>query len=163
MLNRTTEDWERLRELPALLKELPHLAAGLGFTFYSFRYTSPPYELHSENLLPGGRRIVQAALDFRPPYLQSSDIPLLWEPKTFAKGPALWSQAWELGLCHGWLQPVHQGVIRSCLALLRPHVSMSITELYEKAAGVMWLTERLHLAAGRDAAVRSKSISLGLG
>lgn len=141
----------------------PSSRCRVGIYLLQLQIHQPPYELHSENLLPGGRRIVQAALDFRPPYLQSSDIPLLWEPKTFAKGPALWSQARELGLCHGWLQPVHQGVIRSCLALLRPHVSMSITELYEKAAGVMWLTERLHLAAGRDAAVRSKSISLGLG
>ena len=153
MLDRTAQEWERLRELPALLKELPVLAEAIGFHFYSFSYTSPAHVVSSENLSPGGQAIVQAALDLRPAYLQRSDIPLLWESKTFAKAPSIWAAAQALGLCHGWVQPLHQGAIRSCLALLRPHVSMSLTECYQKAAGVMWLTERLHLAARRDADV----------
>jgi hypothetical protein len=153
MLRRTAEDWERLRDLPALLNELPVLADELGFHFYSFSYSNPAHPASKGNLLPGGDVIVQAALDFRPTYLQRSDIPLIWEPKTFAKAPIFWSEAQELGLCHGWVQPLHQGATRSYLAVLRPHVSVSTQELYVKAASVMWLSERLHLAALGYAAV----------
>lgn len=42
MLNRTAQDWERLRALPALLKELPAITDELGFHFYSFSCTCPP-------------------------------------------------------------------------------------------------------------------------
>ncbi len=153
MFNRTEEDWKRLRELPALLKELPLLAESLGFHFYSFRYTGPNHEVRSGNLLLDGDVIVQAALDFRDAYLQRSDIPLIWEPKVFAKAPVFWSEAQELGLRHGWVQPLHGGATRSYLALFRPHVSLSIKECYQKAAGFMWLTERLHLAALGDSTV----------
>ena len=150
MLNRTMEDWERLRDLPALLNELPSLAEELGFHYYSFAFTSTTHEVNSEHLLAGGQAIVQAALDFRPPHLQRSSIPLIWGEKAFAMAPLLWTEAKTLGLHHGWVQPLSQGATQSHLALLRPHVSLSIAELYQKAAHVMWLGERLHLAASQS-------------
>ena len=154
MLNRTAADWERLRELPALLQELPLLAEALGFHFYSFSYTSPTHEVYASNLLSGGQRLVQAALDFRlGRHLHHANMPVLWTEASFMKRPHLWNIAQVLGLRHGWIQPLYDGVRQSSLALLRPHVSLSTMELYPKAAQAMWLGERLHHAAICSAAV----------
>jgi hypothetical protein len=153
MLNRTAKDWQRLCHLSTLLKELPAFADELGFHYYCFAFTSPAQTINTGNLLPGGAPLVQAALEFRPAHLRRANIPLVWEAKTFAHAPFHWPEAQKLGLRHGWVQPVHQGASRSSLALLRPHVSVSINELYQKAATVMWLAERLHLAALSEAGV----------
>ncbi|WP_336331672.1 autoinducer binding domain-containing protein [Pseudomonas putida] len=153
MLNRTAEEWQRLCHLAALLDELPALTNELGFHYYHFNFAYRKHEISAGNLLPGGDVIVQAALDFRPLHLSRSDIPLIWEPKAFAMAPVFWTEAQALNLRHGWVQPVHQGTAHSSLALLRSHVSVSINELYQKAAMVMWLAERLYLAALCEAGV----------
>jgi len=153
MLNRSAQDWERLCHLAALLKELPSLAEELGFRYYSFTFSSPAQSISTGNLLAGGQPLVQAALQSRPAHLRSSNIPLTWDAKAFTLMPSCWPTAQALGLRHGWIQPLHQGATRSSLALFRPHVSTSIAERYEKTAQAMWLGERLHLAALRDAQV----------
>ncbi|AGZ35951.1 LuxR family transcriptional regulator [Pseudomonas sp. VLB120] len=150
MLNRTALDWERLREPSALLEEIPALADELGFHFYSFSYSCASHEVYVGNLLPGGLRLVQAALDFRPHDRQWSHAPVLWTKDAFLKSPRWWKVAQVLGLRHGWVQPLRDGMRQSSLALLRPHVSVSTPELYQKAAQVMWLSERLHLAANQS-------------
>jgi hypothetical protein len=153
MLNRTVEEWQGLCHLAALLKELPALTDELGFHYYHFNFAYNKHETSAGNLLPGGEVIVQTALDFRPFHLCRSEIPVIWEPKTFALAPVFWTEAQALNLHHGWVQPIHQRAAHSSLALLRPHVSVSINELYQKAATVMWLAERLHLAALGEAGV----------
>lgn len=150
MINLPMDDWQRLQDLPALLKELPALAAELGFPFYSFTYTSHTYQINATNLAREGQQLVQAALDSRPAHCRYSNVPMLWNEVAFPGAPVLWTRAHALGLRHGWIQPVHDGTSHSSLTLLRHHVSASITERYEKTAWVMWLAERLHLAATRE-------------
>ncbi|WP_227818892.1 hypothetical protein, partial [Klebsiella pneumoniae] len=87
MLNRTAQDWERLRALPALLKELPAITDELGFHFYSFSCTCPTHEVHAGNLPPGGERLVQTALDFRPHHRQQATVPVLWTKDVFLNRP----------------------------------------------------------------------------
>ncbi|WP_085272602.1 MULTISPECIES: autoinducer binding domain-containing protein [unclassified Pseudomonas] len=147
MLNRTAQDWERLRALPALLKVLPALADELGFHFYSFSYFCPDYEVHAGNLPSDGERLVQTALDLSPSYRQHATVPVRWTEDAFLKQPQLWKVAQKLGLRHGLIQPLHDGVRQSSLALLRPDVCLSAQELYQQAGHIRWLIERLHLAA----------------
>ncbi|MFV3316653.1 autoinducer binding domain-containing protein [Pseudomonas sp. NY15374] len=156
MLNRTAEDWQRLGHLPTLLAALPALVRELGFHYYRFSFASCTHAVSAGNLVTGSEAIIQAALDLRAHHLQRSNIPLIWEPKAFATAPSLWAQAQRLGLRHGWLQPLHEGVAHSCLALLRPHVSVSATEHYQNVASALWLGEFLHrTAAQSDAALKS--------
>ncbi|MEA5673492.1 autoinducer binding domain-containing protein [Pseudomonas sp. MH2] len=155
MLDRTAEDWQRLGHLPTLLEALPALVGQLGFRYSSFSFASCTHAATAGNLLSGSEAIIQAALDLRPHHLQGSNIPLIWEPKAFATAPLLWAQAQRLGLRHGWLQPLHEGAAHSCLALLRPHVSVSTAEHYQNAATALWLAEFLHRTASQsDAALK---------
>ncbi|MFJ4346327.1 autoinducer binding domain-containing protein [Pseudomonas sp. NPDC089401] len=153
MLDRIAKEWQCLSHLSAQLKELKAFAEELGFHYYSFAFTSSAHSINPSNLLPGGDPLVQAALEFRPARLRHSSIPLVWEPKAFAQTPLHWPEAQKLGLRHGWIQPLHYGAAPSSFALLRPHVSVSINELYQKAATVMWLAKHLHLAAMFEAGV----------
>ncbi|MFK0092368.1 hypothetical protein [Pseudomonas sp. NPDC090592] len=150
MINRTAADWQRLQDLPALLKELPALANELGFPYYSFSYTSLANSVSTATLPPDGQQLIQAALGFRPDNQRYSNVPVLWHEKAFRGASGLWPHAYALGLRHGWIQPLYDSTTHSSLTLLRPHVSLSIAERYEKTAWVMWLGERLHLAAARD-------------
>ncbi|MFG0410035.1 hypothetical protein [Pseudomonas sp. FYR_11] len=150
MINRTVADWQRLQDLPALLKELPALANELGFPYYSFTYTSLTHSVSTANLPPDGEKLIQVALGSRPDNQRYSNVPVLWNENAFRGASSLWPHAYALGLRHGWIQPLYDSTTHSNLTLLRPHVSLSIAERYEKTAWVMWLGERLHLAATRD-------------
>ena len=156
MINRTAADWQRLQDLPALLEQLPTLAAELAFAFYSFTYSSQDHQLSAGNLPPQGTQLVQAALDLRPDTRQYSNMPVMWSENAFQSATGSWATAYALGLRYGWIQPLHDGSGHSSLTLLRPHVRLSITEHYEKAAWVMWLGERLHLAAAREAGLAER-------
>lgn len=147
-------DPAHLQELPALLKTLPTCAEALGFHFYSFSYSSPTHEIHASNLLPGGRWLVQAALEARPHHEhQYPSTPVLWREGIFAGRTNLWDIAQVLGMRHGLVQPIYEGKLQSSLTFLRPHVSLSTQELYQKAAQVMSLGEHLHRAAVCNPAV----------
>lgn len=152
MFNTAAHDLAHLQELPALLNALPAFAEALGFHFYSFSYSSPTHEVYASNLLPGGRRLVQAALEARPHHdHQYPCPPVLW---TALPGrPHLWDVAQVLGMRHGFIQPIYDGELQSSLTFLRPHVSLSTQELYQKAAQVMLLGDHLHRAAVCSAAV----------
>ena len=156
MINRTAADWQRLQDLPALLEQLPTLVAELAFPFYSFTYSSQNHQLSAGNLPPQGTQLVQAALDLRPDTRHYSNMPVMWSENAFQSAAGSWATAYALGLRYGWIQPLHDGSGRSSLTLLRPHVRLSITEHYEKAAWVMWLGERLHLAAAREAGLAER-------
>lgn len=154
MFNTAAHDLAHLQELPALLKALPAFAEALGFHFYSFSYSSPAHEVYASNLLPGGRWLVQAALEARPHHdHQYPCLPVLWTDNALPGRPHLWDIAQVLGMHHGLVQPIWEGELQSSLTFLRPHVSLSTQELYQKAAQVMWLGEHLHRAAVCSAAV----------
>lgn len=147
MKQRTTEQWKGLSNLPALLNELPVLVEELGFRYYSFSFVSPDHEVNSGNLQPGGQTLIQTVLDSCPARHQRPALPIPWSADLFCTTPQLWAQAQTLGLCHGWIQPTYLGATHSSLTLLRPYDGISLAECYAKTAAVMWLAERLHLAA----------------
>ncbi len=148
---RTHAQWQRLADWPHLLDSLPSLINELGFRFYAFTFVSPTQR---ENITNYPARWLEyydlrgyAALDPVPVHCQTSSLPLPWLASTFDKTPEIWTEAQACGLCHGWVQPIHDEHTRSSLSVVRPHVSVSTQELYEKAAQVMWLGELLHRAS----------------
>ncbi|WP_133974070.1 autoinducer binding domain-containing protein [Pseudomonas sp. JV551A1] len=154
MFNTAARDLALLHELPALLNTLPAFGEALGFHFYSFSYSSPTHEVYASNLLSGGRWLIQAALEAKPHHdHQYSCPPVLWTDKALPGRPHLWDVAQELGMRHGLIQPIYDGELQSSLTFLRPHVSLSTQELYQKAAQIMLLGDHLHRAAVCSAAV----------
>ena len=78
-----------------------------------------------------------------------SILPIVWNRKTFAKAPALWSALQEQGLQHGWSQPAHDanGPAISMLSLARSHCQVSSFELYEHLGYAVFISHTLHALA----------------
>lgn len=78
-------------------------------------------------------------------HCKRSVLPIVWEEKTFAATPDLWTLAKSFGVHLGWTQAVHdfQGVF-SMLTLGRSKGEVSPEELYEKAGQVLWMCHAMH-------------------
>ncbi|WP_158262101.1 autoinducer binding domain-containing protein [Pseudomonas sp. BBP2017] len=145
-------------DLPHLLDSLPLLIEELGFHFYAFAFISPtrcekptPYPCPPSNYPDHWFKHYNlhsyAAFDPVPIHCQTSSFPLPWNAATFNNTPEIWTEARAHGLNHGWVQPIHHEQARSHLSVIRPHVSVTPQEFYQKAAQVMWLGELLHRAS----------------
>ncbi|WP_165957346.1 autoinducer binding domain-containing protein [Pseudomonas sp. H9] len=151
MKNWTAVQHQHLLELPALLEHLPLLIKDLGFCFYAYTFICPTQRDNKTNYPAGWLNHCEkhGHTPHEPidAHCRSSSLPLLWTAQTFRSAPEHWEIAQACGLRHGWTQPLHDRSSRSSLSIVRPHVSVSIQELYEKAALVMWLGELLHRAS----------------
>lgn len=87
------------------------------------------------------------ALDPIVQHCNQSVIPIVWNDQVFANTPAYWEDVQNQGMLHGISQSVHdpRGVC-SILSLSRSHEPISGSELYEKAAHIIWLCHALHTA-----------------
>lgn len=137
-------------DLPDLLDSLPMQIEALGFRFYTFTFTS---DHHRDVITNYPARWIEhydrhgyAAIDPVALHCKASSFPLLWHEQTYSSTPEIWAEAQACGLSHGWVQPNHDQQTHSSLSVVRPHVSVSTQELYEKAHLVMQLGEQLHTA-----------------
>lgn len=162
MKNRTSAHWHSRLDFPQLLDNLPMHIEAMGFRFYAFRFISSS---HRDIITNYPARWIEhydrhgyAAIDPVALHCKTSSFPLLWHAQTYSRTPEIWAEAQACGLCHGWVQPIHDQQAHSSLSVVRPHVSVSTQELYEKAHQVMQLGEQLHSALRcTDSATRRSS------
>ena len=74
-----------------------------------------------------------------------STMPVLWTDDLYREAPQFRKAACQSGLRHGWTQSLHdQQHNESQISVARSRRSISIDELYKKAANVQWLSHKLH-------------------
>ncbi|MDO4637296.1 MAG: autoinducer binding domain-containing protein [Lautropia sp.] len=71
--------------------------------------------------------------------------PVIWNDELFADAPALWHDARQCGLCHGWSQPLPDVPAGAgVLSLVRPLQALTARELNSKASQMQWLAHVTH-------------------
>ena len=85
-----------------------------------------------------------------------SQRPIIWTDDLFSEVPALWHDARQYGLCHGWSQSVQDGPGgMGMTSLSRAFPPLSAKELNEKYDRMQWLAQMTHTLLSR--LIRSKN------
>ena len=85
-----------------------------------------------------------------------SQRPIIWTDDLFSEVPALWHDARQYGLCHGWSQSVQDGPGgMGMTSLSRTLPALSAHELNEKYDRMQWLAQMTHTLLSR--LIRSKN------
>ena len=85
-----------------------------------------------------------------------SQRPIIWTDDLFSEVPALWHDACQYGLCHGWSQSVQDGPGgMGMTSLSRAFPPLSAKELNEKYDRMQWLAQMTHTLLSR--LIRSKN------
>ncbi|VVN89347.1 helix-turn-helix transcriptional regulator [Pseudomonas fluorescens] len=143
-------------DLQAVFEIALNLTREIGFEFCAFTVSAHSYQQQTQAL-----RINNYSSDWNNKYETSnyvaidpivhhcnqSVIPIVWSDQAFANSPAYWEDVQTHGMRHGISQSVHdpRGVC-SMLSLSRSSKPISGSELYEKAAHIIWLCFALHRA-----------------